>query len=237
MSAPIENGAGSLAARAALYRLLALGFHEPAEPLLALLASREALQALQSAAVHLDRTAGRTSAGPTLAGLVRNLPAEGLPLRELRVAYTGLFIGPGKDYCAPYESVYDRRRPQEDWGTVQGPSASAMQAALTREGLVMDLGRQDLADHAAIELEFMHFLLQRAIGDGGQPDPADVEIADQFLQEHLARWLPQYGQTVLEKARHPFYKHLGRLLTVVVELEVELLARQGEFAAGHQAPG
>jgi TorA maturation chaperone TorD len=232
MNAPGASSANSLLARAVLYRLLALGFHEPAQPLLDLLTSPEEHSALQAAAAHLDEAAGSRSLGPAISGLLRKLPPEGWDLRSLRVEYTRLLIGPGPGYCAPYQSVYDRQRPKEDWGTVQGPSALAMEDALAAEGLIMDLGRQDLADHAAVELEFMLYLLRRALEPGDAPDPNCVARSERFLLEHLAPWLPHYGQQIVEKAEHPLYKYLGRLLTALIEQDLELLSHSAQPAAG-----
>ena len=217
-----------LVARALLYRFLALAFHEPGEPLIALLANQEQLGALEAAAGAVDQFAESDAISPALNDLLRVTPPPGWPVRELRVEYTRLFIGPGRMPCPPYESVYDRQRPEPDRGTVFGPSARKMEEVLSDEGLVVDLGRAELADHVAIELEFMYYLLSRAVGGDAGPDAGYLYRSDEFLQQRLAGWLPRFGERVLKSTSHPFYRRLGSLLAALIRLEAELFLQDCE---------
>jgi TorA maturation chaperone TorD len=166
--------------RTILYRFLALGFHEPGQALFALLGDVEEHSQLRAAAEELDATGETDAVSAALLPLLEALPPAGLVLRDLRVEYTRLFIGPGQTPCPPSESVFDLSRPEEDRGTVLGPSAEAMKWALAEEGLVIDLGHNELPDHIAIELEYMLYLLGKALGSETLDTDA-LERANLFL--------------------------------------------------------
>jgi putative dimethyl sulfoxide reductase chaperone len=208
-----------LVARALLYRFLALAFHEPGESLADLLTDPEELEALEAAAGVMDQSIGGNAVALALSELVRFRPSPVWPLRELRIEYTRLFIGPGKMPCPPYESVYDQDRPEQDRGTVLGPSARIMEEALSSEGLEVDLQRADLPDHAAIELEFMYYLLSRALDADTRSGAEYLEQSEDFMKRRLAHWLPKFGESISGNTSHPFYRRVSDLLTAMVRSE------------------
>lgn len=210
-----------LFARTILYRFLALAFHEPHAPLMDFLARAEEQQALQAAAAEIDAQYETQAVGQAVGEILAVRPSTGEAEQDLRVEYTRLFLGPGKVPCQPYESLYDESRPAEDRNTVQGPSAFDMEELLEAEGLEINLGYKDLADHIAIELEYIYYLLHKAVESEAGIDPAYMDRSDQFLAKHLAHWLPAYGEGVARNARHPFYQHLGSLLAAFMRLEAE----------------
>jgi TorA maturation chaperone TorD len=210
----------SLIVRAVMYRFLALGFHEPGDALLAFLHSEDEFLKLKEAAKVLELKRADKPVSVLLDQMLAGVQVADWPLRELRVEYNRLFLGPTPPLAPPYESVYDQDRSKEDIGTVQGPSAFSMEAALAEENLDLDLGRVDLYDHVAIELEFMYFLLGKAVKNEDGRNQENIDRADTFLKDRLAKWVPEFGEKVVSKTDHLLYQNLGRLLTEFVRLDV-----------------
>ncbi|MEX2162110.1 MAG: molecular chaperone TorD family protein [Anaerolineales bacterium] len=219
MIAPQSGLEATLVARAILYRFLALAFQEPGEALMNSLTSN-LRQELMAAANHLDLATETNELSQTVGKLLASIPSAGWLVSDMRVEYTRLFVGPGMMPCPPYESVFDQNRPEADRGTVQGPCAKSMEDNLSAEGLVIDLGRVELADHVAIELEWMAYLLAQAVKTSPDSNMGQVSRADAFLNDHLATWLPEFGQKVVDNAKHPFFASLGEVLKAFIASEV-----------------
>lgn len=212
----------NLVARAYFYRFLALLFHEPGEVQISMLSNQEEFERLKIAAHELKDEVDKKEITLALDQLQGAVHENSWTLRDLRVEYNRLFLGPTKPLCHPYESVYDRNREDEDKGTVQGPSASFFSNALEAENLEVDLGRVDLYDHVAIELEFMYFLLSKAIEGEGETKAEYIAKSKSVLEQHLAKWLPEFGEMVAEKTTHPLYHNLGNLLAIFMQGEARL---------------
>ena len=140
---------------------------------------------------------------------VPDLPSTGP--RDILVAYTRLFIGPGMIPAPPYGSVYLDRE-----GQVQGPSTREVERFYAANGLAVERDAAELPDHAAIELEFSAHLLDQAVV------AADADRRRQLLDRHeeferrfLQPWLPEFGRRVAAAAVHPFYDGVGALLQVL----------------------
>jgi putative dimethyl sulfoxide reductase chaperone len=220
--------------RAVLYRFLALAFHEPGEQLNNTLSDSEQLAQLHAAAQEVDSVGETRAVYAALVPLLEATPSEGWPLSDLRVEYTRMFFGPGEPACPPYESVHDQSREKEDRGTVQGPSAERMARALAAEGLEINLGYVELPDHIALELEYMVFLLQKALESDDSLENEYLAKANLFLKNHLSHWVPGFGEQVAERSQHPYYQRLGRLLTSFVRLDDDLF---GSGSVSSAAPG
>ena len=211
----------SLIVRAVMYRFLALGFHEPGDALITFLKTEDEFLNLKEAAQELDQDRVDKRLSLALEQTHAAIQTEDWSLRDLKVEYSRLFLGPTPPLAPPYESVYDQDRPEEDRGTVQGPSASAMEAALAEENLELNLGRVDLYDHIAIELEFMYYLLGKSVENEAEINQEYVERANSFLKERLASWAPEFGEKVASKTENALYHNLGRLLAEFVRLDAE----------------
>lgn len=212
----------NLVARALFYRFLALMFHEPGEIQLTMLADQEEFLSLKEAAVALDGTLENEKISSALDQLQGVVQENSWAQSDLRVEYNRLFVGPTKPVCHPYESVYDQGREETDIGTVQGPSAEFFENAFAVENLEMDPSRAELFDHVAYELEFMYFLLGKAIGEEAVKTEY-LHKSKSVLVQHLAKWLPAFGECIAEKSEHPFYQNLGCLLTAFIKAETELV--------------
>lgn len=207
-------------ARTLLYQFLSLAFYEPNVDLFEDFKKADNVEQLLAASCLLLGSQGEQIMGEIL-DLVNTADADREDaLRELKAEYTRLFMGPMTPACPPYESVFDKERPEESWGTMAGPATDAMARALADEGLKMTLEFAELPDHVAIELEYMYYLLSQAYY-GKENTEKYLEKADVFLAEHLAKWLPEFGVLVSKKSNHLFYQKIGLLLDQMIRADKE----------------
>ncbi len=207
----------NLEPRLVLYHVLSLAFYEPSQAL-ELLADQEAGAELVEAAETLLGTQGWSDA-QELENAYLQAKADGeRGILDLHAEYNRLFVGPTPPVCPPYQSVYDMNRPTAEQGTIMGPTAEAVERAMRQEGMALSLDHVILADHAAVELEFMFYLLMRAMENPEQSQKY-ITRAKEFRAAHILPWLGMLGERVGKAARHPLYEHAGRLLHELVEAE------------------
>lgn len=126
-------------------------------------------------------------------------------IEELAIEYARLFIGPKNPPAIPYASFY----------------LSESRALMTEE--TIDVRKRYLEagmavkelysipdDHIGIELEFIYYLTQKIIELFEQGDREDAsrlfEIRSDFLNEHMALWVPIFADRIIEVTEEPFYK-------------------------------
>lgn len=75
-------------------------------------------------------------------------------------------------------------------------------------------------DHISTELEFMSFMILR-IANENDPEKRGVleDAAKKFLNDHLGRWAPVFGEMLATKGRGGLYAELGALLKEFAEEE------------------
>ena len=216
-----SNVTVDLSANLQLYQFFALAFYEPNASVGSCFTDR---QYWQNVSLALQRTCGT---GEKMIGSLSSIflefakgknPVWDDLFQELRVEYNRLFVGPAPPPCPPYESVYSLSQPEEQRGTVYGPSTLAMENALKAEKLAITLDHAQFADHIAIELEFMYYLLDKASRATPQRRVYS-EKARQFFSAHLAPWLPDFGDKLVSAACHPFYVNIGNLLALFIRSE------------------
>lgn len=132
---------------------------------------------------------------------------------ELAVDYTRVFIGYGVDsYAAafPFESVYtsEKRLKMQD-------ARDEVLAIYHAGGLEKDPDWPENEDHVAVELEFMQFMCDRAAAAlrAGDEGCAAAALATQrnFMEDHLAGWVPLMTTDVRRLAKTAFYQGLADL--------------------------
>lgn len=215
--------------RASIYSFLAQAFYEPDHALMEFLQDHEAWQGVVAAAEKLYGVKSETLANlPDTLDLDNNLePGEPrAALRDLRVEYNRLFVGPSAPPCPPYESVYTPDRPLEQAGTMLGPATSAMEEILRSEKLAITLNYAEYADHIAIELEMMYYLLKKAVRLA-QLGKINHRAAKTFLMERILLWMPAFGEKLATEARHPFYTSLGNILNLLIVSEGARYSSEG----------
>ena len=95
--------------------------------------------------------------------------------------------------------------------------------------LVMDASVNDLEDTLTAELEFMQFLTakQAQAEDNGSAASAAYQLAQRdFLQRHLAAWLPSFNAAVAGQVRNRFFQILAQLVNDFVALDFHEAQRQ-----------
>lgn len=195
------------AARADLARYVAACYYEPDPEF----AEERLFESMAGAAARID---------PELAAIAARLgPAfAGLPLAELLVDYTRLFLGPSHALAQPYASVWLSGENL----LLQG-STLDVKAMYEEGGFEIADDFRELPDHVAAELEFLYLLIHReneARWSGRGDEQAALEaLKRRFLDEHLGRWLGPFLLAVHEGAQTPFYETLAELTEALVRRE------------------
>ena len=141
-------------------------------------------------------------------------------LKQLRIDFSKLFVGPYKLLASPYGSTY-----LEGSEVLMGDSTMDVKNRYENEGLFMDI--KEAPDHIAIELEFMYFLILKEIEAKKTPDQekADYYLEKQlsFLETHIARWIPEFSGNVIANAQTEFYKNLAHTTKAFIEEDMKSL--------------
>jgi TorA maturation chaperone TorD len=179
------------------YRLLADGYYRPEHSL---------LDNLGKLATCMDRVC--SDAGQYIKSMQVDIAGmKGAELLE--IDYARLFVGPFNLLAPPYGSVYLEGERQ-----VMGSSTADVQMRYRAVGLDIDTGFKDAPDHVAAELEFMHFLIFKAMEAAGQgaADQVIASLTNQqaFLEIHLGAWIHEFADNVVKNATTSFYRNLAR---------------------------
>jgi putative dimethyl sulfoxide reductase chaperone len=144
-------------------------------------------------------------------------PEEQL-LEDLAVEYAALFLGPG-EHISPHESVHV----EGGTGVLWGLETAAVQAFIEETGFVYDKDFTGLPDHISVELEFMGNLTALEAEAWRENDREQalrsVGLQNEFLSQHLLRWVPAFCAKVEAAAGLPFYGKFARLLADFMESE------------------
>ena len=192
------------------YRLLADGYYRPEQSL---------LDNLGKLATCMDRVC--SDAGQYIKSMQVDIAGmKGAELLE--IDYARLFVGPFNLLAPPYGSVYLEGERQ-----VMGASTADVQMRYRAAGLDVDTGFKDAPDHVAAELEFMHFLIFKAMEAAGQGD-ADQVIAcltnqQSFLEIHLGAWIHEFADNVVKNAATSFYRNLARTTEIFIRNDYHVL--------------
>ncbi len=193
--------------RKRLYTFLALLFNYPDQELIAFLNTEE----------------GRTT--PALLPEAPPCPPGPFALRELEVAYTGLFLNRLGGAPAPlYGSVYlEAEKP------LMRETSRQVAAAYRGEGMSLE-GNSEPPDHLATELEFLYYLVEQEETAMARREPPAARAARSsqrdFCRRYLHPWIPEFRRRIEDDAdAHPLYLWGARLLDDFCRLERELLEK------------
>jgi TorA maturation chaperone TorD len=166
----------------------------------------------------LARLAGlRGDATPLgLAHIALGEAAAETDAERVSLEYFELFIGLGRGEMMPYGSYYLS-------GFLYDRPLARLRADLAALGIARAEGNAEPEDHAAILCEIM-----AGLTGGGLPA---AEGSDrQFFEKHLAPWIGRFFAD-LERAEHArFYKRVGALGRLFMQIEVEAFAFPSEKA-------
>jgi len=204
-----EDRASETASRAGIYTLLSEIYRDvPSESLLNTLRAPAFAEALREAGLDLEVF----FFSDTLSSYQKALAVE----------YTRLFVGPGK-HLSLFESVHRE-------GQLWGQTTIAVIESIRAGGLYYEQDDKNFADHLSVALEFMAHLLKREVAALRAGDLQEVQAAqhlqNQFLNEHLSRWLPTLCDAVIVQSRSPFYREMAKLTQDFMTQEFALTKMQ-----------
>lgn len=195
------------AARADLCRFIAACYYEPD----AAFVEERLFDSMRQAAACVD---------PALEAIAARLgPAfAALPLQELLVDYTRLFLGPVAALARPYASVWLTGE-----NLVMQDDTLGVLRLYEEAGFGIDENFHELPDHVAVELEFLYLLIfreneARAAGDTHALARV-TSLRRRFLDEHLGRWLGPFLLAAHDGARSDFYETLAEVTEAFVRIE------------------
>ncbi len=201
--------------RSNCYGLFALVFRDvPAPEVVA------ALRAPPSAATFVDLG---YDAADDLAGELQTVTDR------LCEEYTHIFVGPGP-HISPYGSVH-----QSDEGALWGDSTVRVKRFIETVGLTFQGDWDSIPDHVSVELELMQTLAaheaqlwarfseepERGSQDGIEQLTQCLRAEEEFLRDHVCRWVPRFCGRASERARLPFYGEMARLAGSAVAADLE----------------
>jgi TorA maturation chaperone TorD len=174
--------------------------------LLATLLARAPDQAL------LDRLAGLQGDATPLGMAHFGLAETARLSRAERVTreYFDLFIGLGRGELLPYGSYYLT-------GFLHERPLARLRESLARLGIERTAGQAEPEDHAAILCEIM-------AGLAGRRFPAPEGAQREVFAQHLAPWIGRFFADLERAEAARFYRAVGALGRVFVEIETEAFA-------------
>jgi len=131
---------------------------------------------------------------------------------EIRKDFARLFLSPDL-HPSPYESLYSF--PVGEKPRLWGKATEEVNAFYEAAGLTLDEEAMPIPDHLALELLFMHYLIQN-----GLMDKQEV-----FLKEHLL-WVNEYCDELQKHSTTLFYKEVAKILKEF------MLSEQERFETG-----
>lgn len=175
-------------ARGVVYRLLSVCFYQPEAETRQILVNLK-----EQIAGHFPEFLTRSA---ELLDAFGTTPEE---LSEKKIEYAQLFVTSIGKTVFPYGSIY-----LEDGRKMMGESTMAVQRFYDQFHL--DVKAKEVADHLAIELEFMQYL------SCAEPDNEEMYTAlEEFRQTLVAPWLQPFADAVEATGGSRFYALLARL--------------------------
>jgi TorA maturation chaperone TorD len=142
---------------------------------------------------------------------------------DLEVDYARLFVGPFNLLAPPYGSVYLEGERQ-----LMGVSTADVQKRYQAAGLDVATGFKDAPDHIAAELEFMHFLIFKAMEAANQGDVNGIVTCllnqQSFLEQHLGAWIQEFAGNVVDNAKTAFYRNLARATEAFIKDDYHIIS-------------
>jgi len=185
-------------ARQNVYDLLRCFFlQEPSEDFFKALKEEDFLKDLQGYHAELDE-------GVDLLSAVLSLPTGNLPVPDLLLEFTRLFIGPSP--LPLYESVY-----RSESGLVMQEETLAVRKKYMEAGLVLNPKESIPDDHIGTELEFIFYLCQKATrADNGEAREALLRMQQNFFREHLVLWVSPFCDRLFQEAQSRYFKGVAK---------------------------
>jgi len=124
--------------------------------------------------------------------------------------YFNLFIGLGRGELLPYGSYYQS-------GFLHERPLARLREQLTRLGIERAEGEAEPEDHAAILCEIMAGLIDGRL-------PAEAGADRDLFEKHLSPWIGRFFADLEQAQAADFYRHVGTLGRLLVDIEKEAFA-------------
>ena len=139
--------------------------------------------------------------------------ADSASAQQIAREYFDLFIGVGRGELLPYGSYYLT-------GFLHERPLARLREDLRALGIERVAERHEPEDHAAILCEIMAGLI------GGQ-FPATADQQRQIFDKHLAPWIGRFFADLESAKSADFYRHVGTIGRLFIEIETEAFALPG----------
>jgi TorA maturation chaperone TorD len=136
--------------------------------------------------------------------------ASGTDAERVEREFFDLFIGLGRGELLPYGSYYLS-------GFLHERPLARLREALQRLGIERTAGQAEPEDHAAILCEIMSGLASRRF-------PAHAGADREMFEQHLAPWIGRFFADLERAEAAGFYRRIGTLGRVFIEIETEAFA-------------
>lgn len=160
---------------------------------------------------HLQRALAETPGHDTLLGI-----------------YSQLFLNPGTRVPINTGIYFD--------GAIMGGTVARMEECYRSNGMEKSDTFRDLADHVAVQLEFVAHLFSRAAEKAGALDSMTIQGSD-FLHLFVAAWAPYMRSEVEQASRSlslPTNPYLPLLRIIEIAAEVDAAAANPALATARQ---
>jgi putative dimethyl sulfoxide reductase chaperone len=142
-------------------------------------------------------------------------------LQDLAVEYAGLFLGVGTKHVYLVESVYLGK----EHLLYEAPYHEVLEAYRSL-GFTKEKDFPEPEDHVAVEFEFMSNLCNWTSQTIQKRDAttalAYLNLQNEFLRDHILRWIPDLCNKLDEAATTDFYKMLAHLTIGFVTIDNEI---------------
>ena len=124
--------------------------------------------------------------------------------------------------CPPYETEYAGAHI-----FMQSQELADVGGFYAAYGLAIDVESHERLDHISPELEFMHVLCEREAyalnHDRDEQAESCAQTQGQFIEDHLGRWGPYFGQLLAKRGAGTVYGHIAPILEWFLSWETEYL--------------
>ena len=151
---------------------------------------------------------------------------------DLGSEYVRLFIGPGNLSVPPWESIHVTGKQ-----LIFQKETLDVRNAYRAEGF-LPVGYPSVADdHIAIEASFMQKLAGKSVKAYQSDDLEEclrlLDVQKDFLEKHLARWLPKYSKSLGElNRRHELYPVAAACFSEYAVWDMQLIDELKEHLSG-----
>lgn len=152
--------------------------------------------------------------------LCRN--GQDISFENLKIQYTKLFLGPEPAYAPAWESVYISSEP------LLFQKATLIVRKFYQDHGFMAAGYPHVADdHLGIELDFMANLALKSLDCHNSSNEEQslywLKISQQFISEHLLKWLPKYVKALTRVDYSKYYNTMAELLLNFIKTDFSII--------------